>query len=435
VISALTSSPLRLAAISLAEVILLYLLLTVFQAQGRQLRDSAQIWLPFLAFSAPAYLLITWRLAARPDSTLGLAFAAAVAVGAILLLAGLVIRLAAAEWGLLVVLLAIAQFNVTSLVAFAVFVPTQVTLASRSIALLKARGSFSGGLWVGAALALAYVALAFVAIRPIQRRARARRAETVYSDEKAQSHVLRVYRCLWRIAGHRASNGFPSSEGSLRALGSDCWDPTEAPGGATGSYYDFRYIPGPPAPDGRIRTFALMTRNRGFPARPIYLAEDGLMRRAQKGWASARSRYSDAVAAKFIPEFMASLDVYRTQHGAYPSRIVVPSGGAASARGEISLPQQLGVRSVTPGPDGASLLDLGTRTVTYVPHPSADGVVTRFTLSYPARYDSLRDLRSYFIDEEGRIHATGENRPATAADPIAPDNEWWNYVRRPPREL
>lgn len=433
-ISALTSSPLRLALISLGEVILLYLLLTVFQAQGRQLRDSAQIWLPFLVFSAPAYLLITWRLATRPEGPLGLAFAAAVAVGAILLLAGVVVRFAAAEWGLLVVLLAIAQFNVTSLVAFALFVPTQAKLASSSIALLKATGWFPGGLWAGAALAVVYVALAFVSIRPLQHAASTRRTNTVYSDEKAQSHVLRVYRCLWRIGGPQASNGFPASEDSLRALGSDCWDPTDAPGGGPGTYYDFRYVPGPPTADGRIRTFALMTRNRGSPARPIYLAEDGLMRRAQKGWASARSRYSDAIAAKFIPEFMASLDEYRTQHGVYPSRIVVPNGAAAPAQGEISLPQQLGVRSVTAGPEGASLLDLGTRTATYIPRASADGVVTRYTLSYPARYDSLRDLRSYFVDEEGRIHGTGENRAATAADPIAPDNEWWTYVRRAPRK-
>jgi hypothetical protein len=28
------------------------------------------------------------------------------------------------------------------------------------------------------------------------------------------------------------------------------------------------------------------------------------------------------------------------------------------------------------------------------------------------------------MNTDGRIHATGEERDATAADPVAPDNEW-----------
>jgi hypothetical protein len=51
-------------------------------------------------------------------------------------------------------------------------------------------------------------------------------------------------------------------------------------------------------------------------------------------------------------------------------------------------------------------------------------VVTGYTLDVRSgRRDSLRHLRSCFVAEDGRIHATGEDRSATAADPLVVSEE------------
>lgn len=57
-------------------------------------------------------------------------------------------------------------------------------------------------------------------------------------------------------------------------------------------------------------------------------------------------------------------------------------------------------------------------------HLTAATGTTAYTLTFPTKGDGIHDLRSYFVDTDGRIHGTGEGRDATADDPEAPENEW-----------
>src|SRR5689334_6050922 len=85
-----------LAIISIAELVLLYVMLVVLQSGGKPLRLRAGYWLPFLVYTVPAYLLIAWRLSARPHDPIGLGLAMVVSAVSVLLLGGLVIWLGGA---------------------------------------------------------------------------------------------------------------------------------------------------------------------------------------------------------------------------------------------------------------------------------------------------------------------------------------------------
>src|SRR5205823_2866037 len=183
-------------------------------------------------------------------------------------------------------------WHVTLLTAFVVFVPLQVKLARGAITTLAQAGApgAAGAIGLGVLLVVAYMALAAKLAKPMGSYSSREATRSAYAESVVWQHLTRVYKCLWREAGPGAGKGFPVSEATLRALGPDCWDPAVAPGGsAYGTHYDFRYLPGPPDPDGRVRSFGLATRKRTAPGhftQSFYLDQLGILRRSVRDWAT-----------------------------------------------------------------------------------------------------------------------------------------------------
>jgi hypothetical protein len=426
------SEPFRLTAMSVACLALLYGLMVTFQSKDRPWLDGARMWLPFLLVTMPPYLVILWRLSARPADALGLGLAMACGVLAIVLLASFVIAMARVrEMAPLNLFVGLLFWHVTLLTAAFVFVPLQLKLISSAYTALAASGMgrAAGAIGLGMIATVGYSILAAGALRPLGdgTAKAARRSE--YSETAATGHLLTLYRCLWREAGPGAVNGFPASEEALRARGSECWNPAIAPGGsAYGTHYDFRYVPGPRDTDGVIRSFAIATKKRnriGAWTDSFYLDHLGIIRRSVERWATAETDRIESFKRSVIPDVLGLLDAYHDVYGAYPVRMLGKGESAEAGPNDLVITDALlSVRSVEAGPEGTTIIARHDARVVYSPILAAKGGATAFTISVRGGYDGIRDLRSYFINVDGRIHATGEQRDATTADPVAPDLEW-----------
>lgn len=426
------SEPLRLTAMSVGCLALLYALMVMFQSKERPLLDGARMWLPFLLVTVPPYLLILWRLSVRPADPIGLGLAIACGVLATLLLVWFVVGMAMVkEMAPLNLIVGLLFWHVTLLTAAFVFVPLQLKLISSAYTALAASGMgrTSGTIGLGMAAIVVYAVLATGALRPLGdgTAKAARRSE--YSETAATGHLLTLYRCLWREAGPGAVNGFPESEEALRARGTDCWNPAIAPGGsAYGTHYDFRYVPGPRESDGVIRSFAIATKKRnraGAWTDSFYLDHMGIIRRSVERWATAETDRIESFKRSVIPDLLGVLDAYHDVHGAYPVRMLPLAEKDKAGPYDLVLSDaSMSTRSVSAGPEGTTVIERHDARVVYTPILAAKGGATAFTITVRGEYNSIRDLRSYFVDVDGRIHATGENRDATAADPVAPDLEW-----------
>ena len=411
---------------------LLYAMMVVFQSKERPLLDGARMWLPFLLVTLPPYLVILWRLATRPDDRIGLGIAIACGALAILLLAWFVIAMARVkEMAPLNLFVGLLFWHVTLLTAAFVFVPLQIKLISSAYTALAASGvgRTSGAIGLGAGLTVVYAIMAMGALRPLGEGTGKAARSTEYSETAASEHLLTLYRCLWREAGPGAVKGFPESEEALRARGADCWNPAIAPGGtAYGTHYEFRYVPGPRESDGLIRSFAIATKKRnraGAWTDSFYLDHMGIIRRSVERWATAETDRIESFKRSVIPDLLGVLDAYHDVHGAYPVRMLPLSDKDKAGPYDLVLSDaSMSTRSVTPGADGTTLIDRHDARLVYAPILASKGGASAFTISVRGAYNSIRDLRSYFVDVDGRIHATGESREATAADPVAPDLEW-----------
>jgi hypothetical protein len=350
---------------------------------------------------------------------------------------------------LLNLLTGVLFFNVTLLAFAGFFVPAQLWLFLRALSAYRALPGTSLG-WIPAAgvLAFGYVHYARSALAPVASRADEHARRTSYSSEPVERQLRRIYECLWRQAGPRAVNGFPASLEAIHALGRDCYEPDDAPDGASyGTYYDMVYRPGPPEADGRIRSFVLMTKRRtarGNFTDSRYLDERGVFRTSSVGWAD-RSTRVESYARTFLTAFRWVLEEYRAKHPerGYPLRVLGATQVDSARLGDLVYPNSSAdprvsdprvgaeyVRDATHG-DSVSVLRVGTverlygppTTITYRPMLAADGTVRSYTLDVRSGERGLRDYRSYFVAADGRIHATGEDRAATATDPLVVPGE------------
>jgi hypothetical protein len=101
---------------------------------------------------------------------------------------------------------------------------------------------------------------------------------------------------------------------------------------------------------------------------------------------------------------LAALDDVRSSLAAY----------AAATGGYPSSLETLGATARTAAQDAQN----AGYDIQYTPGPaSADGLIKSFSLvARPGNYS----YRNFYVDESGAIHATRENRAATAADPVLP---------------
>jgi hypothetical protein len=291
---------------------------------------------------------------------------------------------------------------------------------------------------VGALAAVAYFVLAGSVARPLMANAQqaARRGE--YSEDTAKRHLSRVYRCLWRIAGPGAVNGFPATEEELRALGSDCWDPAIAPGGGEyGTAYEFRYRPGPRHAGGRIRSFGIATKRRSDRRSytdSYYLDEQGLLRHSRSGWATAEASLARNGDLEELPALVGLLDAYRLLRGRPPARLLPyrPYDNLTIGPNDLVIPEGIGppVHELLDAPEGTTRLRSYSSVLEYAPQPATAASTTpTYTLAVRRQHRDVHTKRSYFVDVDGGIHATGEPRDATANDPLAVPDEF-RFERR-----
>jgi hypothetical protein len=408
-------------------------MLILGQSRDRSWIDGARMWLPFLAATVPPYLIILWRLSVSRHDAIGLGLGIACGALAIVLLAGFVVSMATVkEMPALNLFVGLLYWNFTLLAAFIIFVPLQIKLISSSYAVLLDSGmgravSVTG---VGVVAVAAYLFMAAGFLRPLAAGTAEASRRTEYSQTAATRHLFKLYRCLWREAGPGAVNGFPPSEDVLRARGPDCWDPEQSPGGTGyGTHYDFRYLPGAPGADGVIRSFAIATKKRnrrGTWTDSQYLDHLGILRTSVEAWATAETQRIESFKRSLVPEMMGLLDAYHDVHGRYPSRIFHSSEAAESGPYDLVIPQgTLSARRTQAGPDGTTIVECYMAEVVYTPVSAGEGGGTKaYTLTFPTQGEGIHDLRSYFVDTDGHIHGTGEQRNATADDPVAPGNEW-----------
>ena len=411
---------------------LLYIMMVVFQSKERPLLDGARMWLPFLLVTLPPYLVILWRLSTRPADRLGLGLAIACGALAILLLVWFVVAMASVkEMAPLNLFVGLLFWHVTLLTAAFVFVPLQIKLISSAYTTLAASGmgrTFPA-IGLGMGLTVVYAIMATGALQPLGDGTAKAARSTEYSETAASGHLLTLYRCLWREAGPGAVKGFPESEEALRARGADCWNPAIAPcGSACGTHYDFRYLPGPRESDGVIRSVAIATKKRnrrGAWTDSFCIDHLGIVRRSVEQWADANTDRIESFKRSVIPDILGVLDAYHDVHGAYPARMLPLSEKDKAGPYDLVLSDaSMSTRSVSAGPDGTTVIDRHDARLVYAPVLASKGGATAFRVSVRGDYNSIRDLRSYLVDVDGRIHATGENRDATPADPVAPDLEW-----------
>lgn len=428
------TEPIRLAALSVACLGLMYVLMILFQSDNRAWVDGAKMWLPFLVATVPPYLIILWRLSSRPDDAIGLGFAVACGSLAAVLLVGSVVRMGRDSLSLIV---GLGFWHLTLLTAMVVFLPLQIKLVSSSYAILAASGAgrAAGMIGLGAIGALTCAVVAAGVVAPLADGTGEGTRGSAYSETAATAHLFKLYDCLWREAGPGAVNGFPASEEALRARGPDCWDPASSPGGtAYGTHYEFRYLPGAPDEDGVIRSFAIATKKvnrRGTWTDSFHLDHLGILRRSVEEWATPETDRIESFKRSIVPTFAGVLDAYHDVHGTYPVRILDSSeSGDARPHDLVITGRELSVRSIRPGSDGTTIIERHDARIVYAPALSArGGGATAYRFTIRGGREGIRDLRSYLMDTDGRIHATGEDRDATAADPVAPDIEWAQGAR------
>lgn len=435
------AEPLKLALMSMAVLGLIYALMILFQSDDRPWVDGAKMWLPFIVATVPPYLIIFWRLAGRSGDAFGLGLAVVCGVLSILLLARYLFGMASVkEMAPLNLIVGLLFWHVTMLTAVVVFVPLQVKLVTSAFAVLSSSGRAASGIGSGVIFAVAYLVVGSGLFRGLGDNTVGVGRSSSYTETAPTTHLFKLYKCLWREAGPGAVNGFPESEEALRSRGAPCWDPTIAPGGsAYGTHYEFRYSPGPRDPDGVIRSFALATKKRSAPGRwtdSFYLDHLGVLRRSVEGWATAETDRIESFKRSIVPRVMGWLDAYHDVRGAYPVRILHHSQKDQAQPHDMVVPDgEMLARATEPGPDGTTIIPMYEGRISYAPQRAAPGGgAAAYTISIRSTAEGLRDLRSYFVDAQGRIHGTGEEREATAADPIAPGGEWAGEARAQTRQ-
>jgi hypothetical protein len=425
--------PQRYAVLSIWCVVLLYGMLVALQSGDRRWMDGARLWFPFLAIAAPPYLFMAWRLASRPDDRLGLGLAVVAGVVAPLLIFWFVLSMGRVkEQPALNLFVGLLFFNFTLLAALFLFVPLQIRLALGAWRTLHASSGL-GAIVLGALVAGVYAALASSIAPGLMASAEHEDSRIAYSENTARRHLGRVYRCLWRLAGPGGVNGFPATDDALRSLGDECWDPTLAPGGTEyGTAYEFRYQPGRPDADGRIRSFGISTNRRSDRRSytdSYYIDETGLLRHSKSGWATANTPLARNVDLEALPALLGLLDAYRIVHGRLPARLMPyrPYDNLSIGPNDLVIPSGVGppVRELLAARDSATRLRLDSSVLEYLPTSiPAEGSEQTCILRIVRDQPTVSTARSYFVDREGRIHGTGELRDATADDPIASPGEF-----------
>jgi hypothetical protein len=422
----------RLTLMSLGCLGLLYAMMVVFQSNDRPWLDGARMWLPFLVATVPPYLIILWRLAGRPADPVGLGLAIGCGVLAVVLLVAFVVNMATVkEQPALNLFVGLLFWHLTLLTAFVVFAPLQIKLVATAFSTLASSGASRAASTIGLGIlfTMVYVGVARGFVGPLAEGTSESARRSEYSESTASKHLFKLYTCLWRDAGSGAANGFPASEEELRARGAECWDPATAPGGtAYGTHYEFKYFPGAPEADGKIRSFAIATKKRNAPGSwtdSRYLDHLGVLRRSVERWATAETDRIESFKHGIIPELMGLLDAYHDAHGAYPVRLLHPSKRDSAGPHDLVMQQGMLSARGTDTVGDTTVVDSYFGRLVYTPHlGTTDGPASTYTASLRSEWDGIHNLRSYFVDADGRIHGTGENRDATAADPEAPAIEW-----------
>jgi hypothetical protein len=427
---------LRLALWSVGVLLAVYVMMILFQSRERPWLDAAKVWFPFLAATLPLYLIIAWRMSGRPTDSVGLGLAAAAGTLGFVLPIIYIANAMKVEshWVGIAIFAFVISWHITALVIFVVYMPLQAKLAFGAFKALASLGPMRtlGSLAIGGVLVLAYMAVSAPFVGSLIAASKQAERNSEYSTQTSGQHLEKVYACLWKVAGPGAANGFPASEEALRALGPECWDPVLAPGGSGyGTGYDFRYEPGPPDAGGVIRTFAISYRARKAPgafADSRYIDQTGLNRQASEGWATASTTRIESAMRSHIPEIMGALDAWHDLNGTYPARIVSHMTPDSAGPYDLVLWEGLfGSRSVTSAPDGTSSIEFSRGELRYTPRFATGhegGGAAGYSVSIPRNAADHHAFRSYLILDGGRIHATGEPRDATEADPLAPSIEW-----------
>lgn len=259
-----------------------------------------------------------------------------------------------------------------------------------------------------------------------------------YSDATVEQELLHAYSCLWRVAGPGATHGFPAT------LGGCLWHDAAPGSAAYGSGYLLEYHPTRSMNDGRALGFALVTIDAGHRnAESFYLDESGAVRRATGARATAMSPVWVNGGCIDLQTAIRAVEEYRTANPAvgYPLRIARYSDIPDSSRDG-------GLRSLWMRPSDSiiALPDGSTEVHYYASHAlSYRRLGSRYTLSlfspHSMRNDDassssesqLKLLRNFLRDSAGVIHATGEQRPATTADPALSlaSCDWRDPLDRP----
>jgi hypothetical protein len=245
-----------------------------------------------------------------------------------------------------------------------------------------------------------------------------------YDPTTAQHELLHVYTCLWRVAGAGAVRGFPATLGG-------CQWPDAAPGSAAyGSGYQLEYHPIRIGNDNRALGFSLVTTDAGHRnGESFYLDESGTVRRAIGQRATATSPVWIQTGCSDLESVVRALEQYRSAHPAigYPLRIGrYDPGRDSSGDGVLRSLMVRPADSITATGDGETTIGFGVSGRALIFHRLGD----RYTLSLftkdslPLPGATLMDdprldrLRNFFQDSAGELHVTGEQRPATMADPV-----------------
>lgn len=417
------AAPLRWTMISIAEVAILFTIGLLLQTM-RPARVAVRMFLPYAALVLLPYSYAALRLRSAPADagTLALLIVIAIAIVAFIVFTFWFLFFRISPFVAILALPAYLPLSIFSLSQLALVIACVHALADTG-ALLRALGA---GILPVVLCAAVFALIGYPLVRWTERL----RMRTGYSISIAQQHQLNVFRGLWERAGPGAVNGFPRDQAEVVAMGPPAWDPAFAPDGSReGTAYDFRYLPAAPDADGRVRGFRIVTRKR-VPRRTFTesfsVDQDGVLRRSNLDWASPQDRIEYETSLGFAT-FVGMCDAFHELHGCYPRRLQMPRDRTTPPEAmrlpynSYVAPERLEVR-----PDGATIIrEAGdVETITYLPDEPGGERPVAYRAWYRARRRSVGDLRSYCIDEAGAVHATAEDRAATADDPVVVSAEF-----------
>lgn len=259
--------------------------------------------------------------------------------------------------------------------------------------------------------------------------------ELVRRDQAAHELVLKYGYCAFLYAKSHPDTGFPENAEQMGPAGTACLKQDEAKGRPEG--YSLRYVTQKSDNAARLDHFTVAVQlNNQRQINGALMDEKGI-----PVFATSQNVQSEMVTAESLS--WNTPDMYKSGFITTPVWMLPHIEACAAALRDKSASSEYPSMLAEILPEKiqphhsdclnrADVTGLLMRTAAhsnratgygyvldYQPTPGADGKLTHFNVTLRPEHYGIDGIRSYSMDDSGKVHATPEDRPATADDPLA----------------